>query len=371
MKSTFVISIFTILANIDIINAQIVTIPDANFKTALLTDPNINTNGDAEIQVSEAAAYTGAFNITSRSIASLTGIEAFTALTLLDCGSNLLSSIDVSANTALTNIQCDYNQLTNLNVSNNAALTILECNVNNLTSLNISANKLLRTLKCGNNQLTNLNVSANTALYYFDCNFNQLTSLDVSSNLALFYLFCSNNQLTSLDVLNNSVLNVLYCHDNQLSSLDVSANTALKYFYCSNNQLTSLNMQNGHNFRFISFFAIGNTSLTCIKVDSVGFMNTNFANTIDPWASFNVSCTVSIPQYTFNNFVTAYPNPTTGILNLSDFCNVLIIDIKGKLILEKKQIKTLDISYQPKGMYFAFLKDDKGEFSKWIKVTKL
>ena len=39
--------------------AQVVNIPDANFKKALVRDTLINTNKDAEIQESEAVAYTG------------------------------------------------------------------------------------------------------------------------------------------------------------------------------------------------------------------------------------------------------------------------------------------------------------------------
>ena len=38
---------------------QNVYIPDANFKASLVGQPSINTNGDAEIQVSEATAFIG------------------------------------------------------------------------------------------------------------------------------------------------------------------------------------------------------------------------------------------------------------------------------------------------------------------------
>jgi hypothetical protein len=38
---------------------QNVNIPDANFKAYLVGNTAINTNGDTEIQVSEATAFTG------------------------------------------------------------------------------------------------------------------------------------------------------------------------------------------------------------------------------------------------------------------------------------------------------------------------
>jgi hypothetical protein len=62
-------------------NEKIVNIPDANFKAYLVGNTNINTNGDTEIQVSEAAAFNGGINCGWMNIADLTGIEAFTALT--------------------------------------------------------------------------------------------------------------------------------------------------------------------------------------------------------------------------------------------------------------------------------------------------
>ena len=60
---------------------QNVNIPDANFKAYLVGNTAINTNGDAEIQLSEATAFNGVF-VYNMNIADLTGIEAFTALTI-------------------------------------------------------------------------------------------------------------------------------------------------------------------------------------------------------------------------------------------------------------------------------------------------
>lgn len=54
--------------------AQNVTIPDANFKTALLSDGAINTVNDNEISVAETMAFNGKIDVPSKSIASLVGI---------------------------------------------------------------------------------------------------------------------------------------------------------------------------------------------------------------------------------------------------------------------------------------------------------
>jgi Leucine-rich repeat (LRR) protein len=174
---------------------QNVNIPDANFKAYLVGEPSINTNGDTEIQVSEAAAFTGTIGCSSMNISNLTGIEAFTALTDLSCGWNQLTSLNVSQNTALTELDCSFNfELTSLDVSANTDLTYLECGVNQLTSLNVSQNTALTQLVCDNNQLSSLDVSQNTALIRLDCESNQLTSLNVSQNTALTLLYCQGNK---------------------------------------------------------------------------------------------------------------------------------------------------------------------------------
>ena len=234
---------------------QNVNIPDANFKAYLVGNTVINTNGDSEIQVSEANSYTGAINCINLNIYDLLGIEAFPNLTYLNCGSNQLTSLDVSNNTALTDLSCYINPLTSLDVSNNTALTYLSCGSNQLTTLDVSNNTALTELYCEYNQLTSLDVSNNTALTELYSNNNQLTSLDVSGATALVLVYCHYNQITSLDVSNNTALTVLGCGNNQLTSLDVSGATALTNLNCGGNQLTSLDVSQ-------------NTALTSLNCNS-------------------------------------------------------------------------------------------------------
>ena len=79
--------------------AQIVNIPDANFKNTLVNtncvdidgngsgDVDVDTNDDGEIQVSEALAVLN-LHVESRSIGSLEGIQSFANLEHLFGGSN-------------------------------------------------------------------------------------------------------------------------------------------------------------------------------------------------------------------------------------------------------------------------------------------
>ena len=172
----------------------IVNIPDANFKAYLVSDTAINTNGDKEIQLSEASAFNGGIECYNLNISNLKGIEAFTALTYLSIIRNELTSLDVSQNTALTELRTGSNQLTSLDVSKNTALTKLWCYDNQLTSLDVSKNNALTELSTGSNELRSLDISKNTALTGLFCGGNQLTSLDVSKNNALTLLNCDGNK---------------------------------------------------------------------------------------------------------------------------------------------------------------------------------
>jgi uncharacterized repeat protein (TIGR01451 family) len=258
MKKIYTLVLFIITFFIG--NAQIVDIPDANFKAKLLSASAsnfvtqnlagnwvaIDTNGDGQIQLSEAQNIL-ALEVDDSDISNLTGIEAFTNLQVLFCYDNQLTSLDVSQNVNLILLDCAFNQLTSLDFSQNVNLGVLYCFSNQLTSLDVSQNVDLQVLSCTNNQLTSLDVSQNVNLLDLSCHYNQLTSLDVTGAVILQQLYCYNNQLTSLDVSQNVYLQHLTCDYNQLTSLDVSQNVILSQLECTYNHLTSLNLKNNYD----------------------------------------------------------------------------------------------------------------------------
>lgn len=247
-----------------------IDIPDANFKAYLVGNTSINTNGDAEIQCDEASAYTGMISCQSRNISDLTGIEAFTSLTVLRCYFNSISNLDVSSNTALTE---------------------LNCGSNNLTSINTSKNVLLKKLSAGYNSITSLDLTANTALEELYIDDNSLQSLDLSKNLNLKVVYCSYCSLSSLGISGLSSLKELYAEGNELSSLDLSHCSALTFFDAYENSLTDLRLDNGNNQNITWFNVSDNPNLTCIQVDDVDYSNSNWTNK-DASASFSEDCSI-------------------------------------------------------------------------------
>lgn len=226
-----------------VIEINATNFPDASFRNWLLSQ---SYGADGKLTPSEIASVTfidvsGTSSLPG-SIASLKGIEFFTALTRLDCRENQLSTIDLHELTTLETLDCRWNQLTELDVSSNTALKYLSCSNNNLKTLDVSKNTALRHFGVYSNQLTVLDVSKNTAMTQFDCTSNQLTALDVSKNVALEYLYCGGNQLTVLDISKNVALKYLYCGYNLLSSMDLSNNISLKTISCTDNRLASLDV---------------------------------------------------------------------------------------------------------------------------------
>ena len=140
-KITFFLGIILFFPFYSISQSEsIIDIPDPNFKAALLAIPTINTNGDDEIQLSEASNFSGTLNVQNKNISDLTGIQAFTNITELICKGNNLTSIDLSGNVGLNILQCNTNHLNSLDLTANTALSMLFCGNNNLSSLDLSSN---------------------------------------------------------------------------------------------------------------------------------------------------------------------------------------------------------------------------------------
>ncbi len=341
------IAIITIISTIGA-SAQNVNIPDANFKAYLVGDSTINTNYDSQIQVSEASSFEGTIDCSNMNISDLTGIEAFTAVTMLFCETNNLTQIDVTKNVALFRFYCNGNSLSQIDVTQNTALNMFYCQENNLTEIDLSKN---------------------AALMFFFCYDNSISTLDFTNNPMLRTVWCFDNILTTLTLTSNPGLQRLFCYDNLLTELDVH-NTSLVSFNAHNNKLTSLNMANNYNHKLTSpnFSIMENPDLTCVKVDDVAYSTTNWTN-IEAGVNFSLGCSSVGTREEVNNFnFSMYPNPAINYLTI-DFegkaISLVISDATGKIVkTTKSSNKTVDVSSLTKGIYFLQMQTDKGLISK-------
>ena len=64
-----------------------------------------------------------------------------------------------------------------------------------------------------------------------------------------------------------------------------------------------------------------------------------------------------------NKYLTIYPNPTEGMVNFSIFVDIELYSILGKKVLDKENIKRLDLSMYENGVYNIIIKIDNKRFN--------
>lgn len=145
-------------------SAQIVNIPDANFKAKLIA-LGTDTNTDGEIQESEAAAYwSNALEVSNSNITDLTGIKSFTNIGVLQCSNNQLTVLDLVDMDHLGSVDCRNNLLTEILLGNNHIFD-LDCSNNQLAEFNINGPNVQLLTIMYNPLLTSLDLSSATTLY--------------------------------------------------------------------------------------------------------------------------------------------------------------------------------------------------------------
>lgn len=254
--------------------AQIVNIPDPNFKNALINtncidtngdgifDSDADTNNDGEIQLSEAEAVLR-LKVDNQLINSLEGIESFTYLVYLNCDGNFLTNLNLTTAPNLIELNISGNHLTSFDIFENQNLEIFEAYQNNLVALDVTQNAKLKRIQCADNDILNLDVTQNPNLEVLIFTRNNLSSIDISQNLNLVHLGCTGNPLGSIDVTNNLNLTGIECQDNGLTTLDLSQNPNLDYLVCRWNNLTELDLSLNPN---LSVLQIDNNLLTSLDL---------------------------------------------------------------------------------------------------------
>ncbi|SHL47907.1 DUF7619 domain-containing protein [Flavobacterium chilense] len=258
-------------------NAQIINIPDINFKMKLIA-LNVDTNSNFQIEVSEALSL-NFLDLSNSNISSFEGLENFVNLEYLNCSNNPinrdidfnnlkklvylnyssiqskrylkitglpnLATLRIEGLTNLEFLECTGNpKLTTLSVNGAVNLTEMLASNNALTSLEIEGLTSLKKLYCQVNKLATLNIDALTNLEDLECGGNLLTSLNLTQLTNLKGLGCSNNKLFKLDASNLSNLTTLDCSFNEIFELKLNGINNLKNLNCQSNQLSALSLNN-------------------------------------------------------------------------------------------------------------------------------
>ncbi|ESU21124.1 hypothetical protein FEDK69T_26810 [Flavobacterium enshiense DK69] len=382
-----------LLAAPQLLIAQTTLIPDANFEQKLVA-LGIDNVVNGSVLTASAAAVTD-LDVSASNISNLTGIEAFTSLTYLNCGDNHLSNLNVTpiltlqelecygntlttlnltANTSLHYLDAYSNQISSLDVTHNPGLQYLGLDENNLTSLNVTLNTNLQELHVGSNLLTSIDISHNAALTQLVAYGNNLSSINISANPALEVLKLGLNQITSIDLTHAVNLKELRINNNLLTTLSIAQSPLLTQINCQGNRLTSLDLRNGNNINFIltNNGAQFNQGLSCISVDNPAYSSTNWGINFHETATYSANCLLSTDSPLLQ-MIAIYPNPSNGkiFINTPDLIKIdtiTVSDLNGRII---KQVKPNGISEQTEldltgvnqGVYFASIESDKGKLN--------
>ncbi len=346
--------VFVLLCS-TLVNAQIVTIPDALFKKRLLDASDfipvakaangnyvtIDLNKDGDIQNSEAEKISSLELSTlghPDQIVSLEGISGFSNLTYLECTFNGIQTLDL---TGLTNLR------------------YLDCSFNSITSLNINGLNKLQTVNCSSNKFDSLVFSQSPALKKIDCSNCWNYSVVVSDLPQLDTLLCGSNfNLETLTITNTPVLKCLNISGDDLKMNIVENLTSLQEIYAYNgfyNTNETLDLSKLVNLRILN---ISGNQLPGIKYPAPNLiqeldvsMNTlsSFDKTIFPQlkkldissnklAALDVSGMANLEQLYCDNNWNVFENYWFSDLNVQGCFHL------QKLLCSFNCLKTLDVS---------------------------
>lgn len=399
MKNYYLIALLFLTS---LIQAQIVDIPDANFKfqlvNTLCVDANLDqipetdadTNNDGEIQVSEAEAITGGLVVpwgfidpVEDKIDDLTGIESFVNIQLLSIfGNDIQGPLDLTPNTELTTVYADDNFLSSLTFGNNPNLTVLYCGGNTLSSLDLSGAPALTDLGAIDNWLGTLDLSQNLMLEDARVEDNFLTEIILPATNTFTTLYIGQNRLTEIDLTPATNIELFWAYDNRFEEIDLSGSPSLQTISLADNDelvsadfsqnvnlieldvrfndgLRTFNIQNGNNENLEYMLATSNISLECVVVDDVDA-------TRPPCGSFSGWCLGSVVILTEDECILGvddqalvdfylFPNPGTDQLNIQTDHLLESVVIYSQLGTPVKQSEdtTVDISDLSSGLYFV------------------
>lgn len=398
---------------LNVLNAQIITIPDTNFKDKLLASAayldtakdlsgnkiKIDSNGNGEIEISEAEKVSELYlneNVVPKRIASLTGILYFknlkkitlefgnlstldlagldnletlsirgnqqlksinlnglSNLKILDLYSCKLTTLDLSTLSNLENLDCTGCRLTNIDVSDSFNLKTLNCSYNLFTSLSIVGLSKLNNLVCSNNPITDLNLQGLDNLQFLECDYTNMTTLKLNNFPKLENVLSRWGTLKSIKISGLPNLKKLECFYNNITDFDVTNTSKLEWLSCGNNNISNLEIS---AFKELKFLNCDTNKMTSLQTGNLSKLETLYCG-MNQFTSLDV-------QSSPNLQVLSCYNNQIKTLNLENLSNLLEVNCSNN------QIEALDFNAAKKisqivcynnNLVYLFVKNGKQE----------
>jgi len=221
--------------------AQVVKIPDPNFKNALIQN-KVDINGDGEIQVSEAQKVTKLY-LEAMPFTSLEGIKSFTNLVEFGTYQNKIKQVDLQGMTSLRSLYLLDGDIESVNLKGCINLELLGFTKNHLTSIDLSGLKKLKDLDLSYNRFTKFEINDYPELKKILIDDNSIDEFRISKCPRLQWLDISTNNIAmALDLTVFPDLVFFDASKNRLTSVEIRGLNKLKAFYCLYCNLTNLNL---------------------------------------------------------------------------------------------------------------------------------
>lgn len=364
---TFLVLAFTVF----VVDAQIVTIPDANFKAKLLSATasnlvaknlsgayfKIDANNDGEIQQSEANAvselnmnYQLSVNGNYVYITDPTGITSFTNLTKVNFQNNRIVTLNISGMQYLTSIDCSNNSqyLATLIVTNLPSLLTLSCqsagsNVSNpvYTFQNLPVIKIINFSGCRFYTDTLDNLTSVEELNGYAGFKSTVTNINLSNKPNLKIIDFGNGSLATINFAANNSIETIKVSGNDLTTFDKTLFTNLKYLDLSWNQLPGLDVSNMATLETLNC----DNASTSFTYDFTSLNVQGCTNLQKLICSRNVLLHLNLSNLTNLNFLDCYGNndifTNTGLLDIAlENCTAL----KDVIVNSNPYLTFLDLS---------------------------
>ncbi|WP_297814878.1 T9SS type A sorting domain-containing protein [uncultured Polaribacter sp.] len=354
---------------------DLVLITDGAFKTALI-NLLVDTNGDGNIQTSEAEALTGVLDVDNKGISNLAGIASFVNITTLHCRENSISNLDLTSNLELEEVRIDENGMQSVELTGLTKLERFYSTTNNLNTLDFTGcTDLMRIYSGDNPNLSTVVITDLNNIDYLYVNGSNFSEIDVSGVSSLTRLRVEDNaNLTSINTEGLTNLDLIWCNNTSLATLDLRTNTKLTRLRAQNNEnLVAVNLKNTNNSKVTSDFNLtGNPSLTCVEIDD-GFDAINtWSPYVDNTVVFNTFCyeTATATINVHNNPIalnySISPNPVQNVFTLYVTLGgtYSIGNLAGQLMIENRELlagaNEISIGQLADGIYFINIYDTAG-----------
>ena len=321
----------------------ITQIPDAKFEDKLIA-LGIDIDGKNGVILNSSIATITMLDVSNSGIIDLKGIEGFKALTTLNCSGNQLKKLDLSKNTTIATLNC----------SNNSSLTCIKV-------ADIATAASWTTTK---DAIASFSIDCTIYTLIPDAKFeDKLIALSIDrdgkngkvateSIATVTSINLDSSSISNLTGIQDFVaLTSLSLRNNQLTTLDVSKNVSLASLFCDSNRLTILDISKNVSLTTFSCFNNQLTTLDLSKNLALNYLDCsrNQLTTLD--VSKNIA--LSLFQCT-NNLLTTLDVSKNIVLGyfLCSNNQLTNLDVSNNVKLyqvwcQENKIKTLDFSKNP------------------------